>query len=308
MNNNNNNNNELVLVADCGGTRTRVRLYNKNRVILGDGSAGPSNLGLGASNTISQLIKASTKAIETTDYSGYPLNKFKLCAGIAGLITEKNRLALQNTQHPFEEIIATTDAHTALLGAFNGQDGGILILGTGSCGFGQIKGETISIGGWGIPISDQGSGARLGSLAVRHAVQAFDKIKPQSVLTSQILDKLGGSAKEAYHWSQTATPSDYGAFSPMIFDAARHKDKSALDLIEVLSEEVSEMIRALHEKGCEEIALFGGLATPIKEYLPANSLAHLVEPKSDALWGAYLLKNLTSTDLVHVKGNTECHT
>ncbi|MEH6404742.1 MAG: BadF/BadG/BcrA/BcrD ATPase family protein [Sneathiella sp.] len=293
-----------VLAADCGGTRTRVRLYDGNGIILGEGSAGPSNLGLGASNTINQIKIASMDAIKSANFEGKTLNQFVVFAGIASLITKQNKQALEKTPHPFKELNATTDAHTALLGAFNGEDGGILILGTGSCGFGQVKGKLFNIGGWGFSISDQGSGARLGYLAVRLAVQSFDKIKPTSPLSNLILRKLGGSPQSAYHWSQTAKPSDYGALAPIVFDAARQNDESALSLLKTLCAEIEEMIAAMQKRGCHKIALVGGLAAVIKEYLPDNLRPHLVDAEKDALWGAYLLQNdkETNSDLVRITG------
>jgi len=294
-----------VLAADCGGTRTRVRLYDPYGNVLGEGFAGPSNLGLGASNTVTQMAIASKEAIKSTPYKKDALNKFRISAGIAGLVSEQNKQALEKTGHPFKELIAATDAYTALLGAFNGQDGGILILGTGSCGFGQIKGKLFNIGGWGFSISDQGCGARLGYLAVRLAVQSFDCIKPKTPLSDLVLQKLGGSPQSAYHWSQTATPSDYGAFAPEVFSAAQRDDKGALSLLDVLSVEITEMIEALQNRGCQKIALLGGLVIPIKKYLPAESCTNLVDAGKDALWGAYLLQSYKDTvsHIVRISGS-----
>src|SRR3546814_4616242 len=55
-----------------------------------------------------------------------------------------------------------------------GGDGAILILGTGSVGLIKRGEDSLSIGGYGFPISDEGSGAALGLSAIRHALRTLD--------------------------------------------------------------------------------------------------------------------------------------
>jgi glucosamine kinase len=54
-----------------------------------------------------------------------------------------------------------TDAYVAWYGAFEGGDGAILILGTGSCGLAVCGGQRLTIGGWGADIGDDGRLAAL---------------------------------------------------------------------------------------------------------------------------------------------------
>ena len=58
-------------------------------------------------------------------------------------------------QHPFRAVAVETDAHIAWLGAFGGGEGAILIVGTGSCGYGCLQGRRFTIGGRGFQISDE---------------------------------------------------------------------------------------------------------------------------------------------------------
>src|SRR3546814_12252828 len=55
-----------------------------------------------------------------------------------------------------------------------GGDGAILILGTGSVGLIKRGEDSLSIGGYGFPISDEGSGEALGLSAIRHALRTLD--------------------------------------------------------------------------------------------------------------------------------------
>ena len=68
----------------------------------------------------------------------------------------------------------TTDAHAACVGAHRGRDGGVIIVGTGSIGWAKLNGRHYRVGGWGLPVSDEGSGAWLGREALRRVLWAHD--------------------------------------------------------------------------------------------------------------------------------------
>ena len=77
--------------------------------------------------------------------------------------------------HPFRSVVYANDATIACIGAHGGTDGGIVIVGTGSVGFAVVEGREIRVGGYGFPISDEGSGADLGLHAIRLALRAYDE-------------------------------------------------------------------------------------------------------------------------------------
>ena len=72
------------------------------------------------------------------------------------------------TPHPFRSVVYAHDATIACIGAHGAKDGGIVIVGTGSVGFAVVGEREIRVGGYGFPISDEGSGADLGLHAIRH--------------------------------------------------------------------------------------------------------------------------------------------
>src|SRR3546814_20233862 len=85
---------------------------------------------------------------------------------------------------PFANVQLTSDSIIANLGAHMGGDGAILILGTGSVGLLTRGEDSLSIGAYGFPISDQGSGAALGLCAISHALRTLDG-RPQPTQLSQ---------------------------------------------------------------------------------------------------------------------------
>src|SRR3546814_3085153 len=83
--------------------------------------------------------------------------------GIAGINRMGMKQQIQALDFPFANVQLTSDSIIANLGAHMGGDGAILILGTGSVGLIKRGEDSLSIGGYGFPISDEGSGAALRS-------------------------------------------------------------------------------------------------------------------------------------------------
>lgn len=147
-------------------------------------------------------------------------------AGIraAGISRPGIRHALEALDFLYSCNVIDTYAVAACLGAHDGKDGAILILGTGNVACILEVETTRTIGGYGFPISDEGSGAALGLSGVRHALRALDgrtKITPLSTAISEHFDH---DTSKAIKWMDTATPFDYGSFAPLTSDSrsSRH--------------------------------------------------------------------------------------
>jgi glucosamine kinase len=61
------------------------------------------------------------------------------------------------------------------------------VAGTGSVGVGLIGGREIRLGGYGFPISDEGSGADIGLQVIRLALRAADRRGETSPLLREVL-------------------------------------------------------------------------------------------------------------------------
>ncbi|USG63150.1 hypothetical protein NBZ79_09195 [Sneathiella marina] len=277
------------LAGDCGGTHCRIRLYDQHGNQLAEGTAGPANASLGLDVMMAAIIDASEDALTKLSSTQIALSSLKAGLAIAGLVNESLRRKFCEMDHPFASLCAETDAFVARLGAFGTKDGALLITGTGSCGFGVVQTQSFYVGGWGFSISDQGSGARLGQLAIRRAVQAFDAIRPSSPLCEEILKSLGGTAASAHHWALTAHPADYGNFATVVFAHADQGDPVADQLLTEIATEIDELVSALVNKGSKNIYHMGGLSGAIHSRLSDETVRYLVEPEGDTFDGALLL-------------------
>jgi glucosamine kinase len=114
--------------------------------------------------------------------------------GLAGIDRFGAREELLKLPHPFRKVVYATDARVACLGAHGGRDGGIVILGTGSAGFAHVKGRELRIGGYGFPLSDEGSGADFGLRAVKLALRAHDGRASPTPFLLEVMRMLGPDA------------------------------------------------------------------------------------------------------------------
>ncbi len=118
-------------------------------------------------------MTVSAEAVRLAGLSEAAFPTIRCGIGIAGLNRLGIEARLEALDFPFASLRLHGDAMIAHLGAHLGGDGAILILGTGSVGLVRRGPECVSIGGYGFPISDEGSGAALGLSAIRHALRAL---------------------------------------------------------------------------------------------------------------------------------------
>jgi glucosamine kinase len=197
--------------------------------------------------------------------------------------------AAQAQKYPFAHTIITSDAHAACIGAHGDQDGGVVIVGTGSIGWAQIGGRQHRIGGWSLPVSDEGSGAWLGCEVLRRVLWAHDGRIPWSGLLRTVSARFDSDPHAIVRWTAKARSHDYGALAPLVVEHARHFDPVALELMQSAAGHIDLLARRLIELGAERLALSGGLAPHVKPWLAQQTLAHLVMPAGDALDGALRL-------------------
>lgn len=280
---------ELYLGIDAGGTHTRARLVSGEGRTLGIGEGGPANTPSGLAQGLEAIEEAYSEALAQAGLETAEIASIRAGLGMAGLNRKGVLKGLQKHDFPFASIVFASDAAIANLGAHAGSDGAIVIVGTGSVGFGRVGERIFTLGGYGFPVSDEGSGAELGLRAIRRALWARDGRIRHSAMTQEVLDRFHGSAGEIVDWTARATPADFGAFAPMVLDHAIAGDEIAELIVQESARRIDGMIRTLFELGAPHCALMGGVAARMQDWLAASIRARLREPLGDALDGAVLL-------------------
>jgi glucosamine kinase len=208
--------------------------------------------------------------------------------GLAGTGQRGAREALESWRHPFAGAWFEGDAYLAYLGAFGGGDGGIVIAGTGSIAI-TYQDRTVRIGGYGFPVSDEGSGADIGLGALRHALKTLDGRAEPSAFSQEVLARFANDPAAVIDWLEQASATDYAALAPLVTRHAAAGDAAARELMRQAGAHIAELAQALLKRGASRVALIGGLAEQVRAYLPGDIAAALVEPQGDAMAGGILL-------------------
>jgi glucosamine kinase len=279
----------FYLGVDGGGTGCRTRLTDLEGHVLGHGSAGPANLVLGLDLVNEAIMQATRQALEQAALDEAVLAQTRAGLGIAAANVRAHRQALEAASLPFLSFAVCSDAQAACLGAHGGEDGGVLILGTGSQGIVLKHGAFSTVGGWGFVLSDFGSGAILGRAAVRRAFLANEGIEPASPLTQRIMERFQADAQTTFEWASRAHPRDWAAFARLVFEQAGLGDPVALELVHASAADADRMLDRMVQLGATRISLMGGIASPTRPYMAKRFEPVIVEPKGDAMDGALWL-------------------
>jgi glucosamine kinase len=282
------------LGVDAGGTNSRARLTDASGAVRGVGSCGPANTGLGLDALHETLLTATREAFAAGGVPFEEMARTSAGMGVAGLSRSGAREWLEAAPWPFARTAFATDAVIANLGAHAGEDGATLILGTGSVALLSFDGETRAIGGYGFPISDEGSGAALGLSAMRHALRALDGRTVRTALSTAITERFDHDPVRAVAWMDAATPRDYAAFAPVVMDHADADDAIARSIVEDAAGHIERFIETIFAAGAPRCALVGGLAPRMRSWLRERTLRLLSEPRGDALDGALRLAGLSA--------------
>jgi glucosamine kinase len=280
---------QFYIGVDGGGTSCRARIEDAEGRLLGQGAAGPAATRIGADRSMQAVRTASIAAAIDAGLAPAALADTSAAVGLAGIDRKGAREALLGLPHPFRNVVYATDANVACLGAHRGRDGGIVVVGTGSIGFARVKGRERRIGGYGFPISDEGSGAELGLQAVRLALRAHDGRARPSPFLLEVMRRLGPDAVTLVAWAEQATATEYASLAPVALSHAEAGDPSAEEIVAEAGRHVDVLIRSLVEFGAPRISLLGGLASRLVRWLSPDVLEFLSPPEGDAVAGALLL-------------------
>lgn len=279
---------DYYLSVDGGGTSCKTCLYNAAGDILGEGLAGASNARLGAERVLNEIMLATKRAFVAAGIDFSNIERTHACFGLAGLELKRDQDKFYAMDYLFKSVIFETDGVTACIGAFDGDDGAIVITGTGTSAVAMQEQAIHNIGGWGFEISDTASGATLGRNGVRHALRAAEGLEPKSYLTQHIMDFFDNDMGNIVLWAEGAEPKDFAAFATKIFDQAETDDVAAKQLIAQHMDDLTQLIDGIMAFGSQQFTLLGGMAERSAALLPVRLKDKYVSGKNNALYGGFL--------------------
>lgn len=280
---------QYFIGVDGGGTGTRIVLTDSNGIELARGSAGPSGLMHGATAAWQAILAAIEQAFTTSGIVAPDFQQMAIGCGLAGVNNKLWAAEFVAANPGFGLLIAETDAGTTLLGAHQGKPGAIIALGTGSVGEVMMAdGSRREVGGWGFPSSDEASGAWMGLRAMNHVQHVLDGRASTDNFAIAIVDFCGGNKDAVFAWLGGATQTKFAQLAPLVIQYASSNPKARSILLEA-GMEVEKMANALDPSGTMPVALCGGLAEAIWNYLPEKLLQRVTKPIGDSAVGALIL-------------------
>lgn len=296
------------LGVDGGGTNCRVRLADADLVTLADAGSGRSNLQIEGGEAAFRSISEGTRQVfEKAGVDYAETANTHACFGMAGGRLESARKAFEGRTWPFAGVKVFDDIDIARAGAHGGEDGAVIIVGTGSAALAMVNGQRHQCGGWGFHVGDQMSGAILGRELIRRTVEASEGLVEGSPLTEAVLAKFGGSNDDIMAWSfprddrppfpvsaapQTLlgrAPAEFGALMPMFFEYFEKGDPVAADLMELQLSYIDIYVRWFKARGVTRMAAVGGFGARLYPLMTARYGDFIVPLQHEPLHGAVIL-------------------
>lgn len=281
----------LYLGVDGGGSKCRVVLMTADNKLLGEGLSGPGNPLRGMQLATASILDATAQALTSAGLPQSTMSQLIVGAGLAGVNLPEYYQLFSAWQHPFARLHLTSDLHIACIGAHNGQDGAVLICGTGSCGLAAVKGQLLEVGGHGFPYGDNGSGAWFGLQVLQQVLRSLDKLIEPTILTELLQAEVpfSNTLQLVSHF-MNASPTDYARLAPLVFLAAEQGDTVARQIIEQGAGHINAIAERLMTIQPAALCLIGGLAYKVEPYL-TSAVRQLVVPASQppeygAVWFA----------------------
>lgn len=295
--------------VDGGATRTRVVLASHDGFILGYGLAGPTNYdNVGVDEARSNLNRALERAWMNSRRDREPVQAIFL--GMAGVVSPHDReiiagLAREIHAAPAAGIFVDHDIRIALAGGLAGDEGAVLIVGTGCSCYGRRADGRNHRTGWGYLLDDVGSGYYLGLQAMIALTREADGRGKPTSLSVDVRRALGFEQPDdimrvLYHDNLSVTR--IASLAPHVLGAAGRGDEVAMDILRNGARELSLNVKAVADRLQFSappflVTIVGGLGeTPgIYRQLICDAITReiphctVVEPKLPPVLGAVLL-------------------
>lgn len=278
---------EYLIGIDGGGTSTRARLTDARGAALGEGQAGPSALRRGAAAAWAEIDAAIASAFRAAGIGRADPAQCALGLGLAGAGVPALERAFLAAAPAYARLVLRNDALAAVLGAHGGTPGAVLIGGTGSVLAAlDAQGRFRLAGGWGFPAGDEGSGAWIGCLALRHVQHALEGRARSGALAAALHDRCGGTRRALLDFAVATDATALAALAPMVF-ALDGEDTAAARILD----EAADALAALAQvwPGLP-LSLAGSVAQGLRPRLLARlAQRRIVEAQADASTGAWRL-------------------
>lgn len=250
---------KYVIGIDGGGTKTIGRIEKLSTGESHTLQAGASSLSNDFANAQIVLKELIEKLL--LKFQASALNVHVLIGVAGGGVSNQANQLKDELPFAFASLDVVNDAKTSLYGANNGEPIAVVALGTGSVGARLDKnGKEHYVGGWGFPIGDEASGAKLGFNAVQKLLADINwHNQAVSVTTKKLAEKLGTDKQQIANWLAQSQAKDYATLSTDVF-SLHNACPVANSLIEQHVLDTEQLIQQTRLDSKVDVVIMGGLA------------------------------------------------
>lgn len=188
-------NGTYLLAVDGGQTGTRAAIAAPDGTIVGKGNGGPIQHLFGGIREETRRAVHQAVAGALSAAAVEPETIISAACGITGVQAgspeaERVQALIHEILHP-ASLAVVPDYVINLLGASAGAGGVVVVAGGGSVAYAEVDDRTLTVGGWGYLLGDEGGGIDIGRRAINAAIRAGDGRGPATALTQSVLDTFG---------------------------------------------------------------------------------------------------------------------
>ncbi|MEG0297159.1 MAG: BadF/BadG/BcrA/BcrD ATPase family protein [Clostridium sp.] len=260
-----------VIGVDGGGTKTEAVAYDLDGSVLESALTGFGNLNNNKEEALENITSAVQKLVEKLGEDGLK----GIYLGLAGSeVGDNAKIVYEKIKETFGiESQVMNDGDLALRALLKGEDGVLVIAGTGSIAFGVKGDQQAKVGGWGNLLGDEGSAYKISIEAYKKLIYENDYGFDHSELSKEILSFLEiKSADDLVGIIYSSTKDEIAKVAHLVSKHAENGDNFAIELLETEGREIARQAERVYKKlGLEKcsIGLVGGVIRKSKVFRSA---------------------------------------
>jgi len=237
-----------LIGVDCGGTHIVGQTWTNDTTAqpYQEAIAGPGNVLLDFDGAMQNLTSVLDQLVNPL-----PVDQIEyILIGVAGIetagLTEQVQQIITQRYHIAIDVIS--DAKLALLNGLSGEDGALVIAGTGSVVYGRQNGQFLRVGGWGAVLGDEGSAYDIARRALKQVLTQVDAGQT-SQLTPAILKQLqapdiAAAVKQFYAQNRQTNAK----LALPIAELATRDDPEAVMILTTATQSLAEQIMTIYQR------------------------------------------------------------
>lgn len=290
----------IIVGIDAGGTKTLASVFDEQGEVIVSKSVGTCHYMQVGYEAMEDILKALFEDVlcdikEPVHY----------CFGMAGygqVETVRRNIddVLTRVCHPYPFTVYN-DVEVAMAGALGGQDGIVMIAGTGSIALSKFNRSFERCGGWGYQIGDEASAYWIARQLLAVFSKQADGRLEKTQLYTYVKEQLGlVTDYDIISYVSTTLENkreQIAALAVLVYDLAKQGDRDAIAIYQNCAREIALVVNTLAKLSDAPkipFSYIGGVWKSIDLLEPMlkvdlDERVELITPKYTAEYGAYLL-------------------